>query len=188
VERGFLLGLARRTLVSAVAGAALPEVAPEGLGMILTEKRACFVTLTDQGMLRGCIGHVIPRDSLYQAVIESAQGAALRDPRFPSVRIDEVDKLRIEISVLTEPRRLEFSSSKELLASLEPNQHGVVLRIGCRTATFLPQVWEQIPDKIRFLERLSEKAGSPSDAWRGKDAVISVYQVEAFEEAEEPSS
>jgi uncharacterized protein len=185
-EREFLLELARRTVVSAAAGVSLPEVDPRELGVHLTEKRACFVTLTGEGVLRGCIGHVLPREPLYQAVIESAQGATLRDPRFPAVRTDEVDRLRIEISVLTEPRRLEFNSPDELLSRLEPNQHGVLLRTGGHTATFLPQVWEHIPDKVRFLERLSEKAGCEPAAWRAKDAAVSVYQVEAFEETDKP--
>ena len=108
--------------------------------------------------------------------------AALRDPPFSPVRPDEVAGIKIEISVLTEPQPLAFTSPDDLLGKLQPHQDGVVLRIGERGATFLPQVWEQIPDKVRFLEHLSEKAGCAPDAWRGRETSVSIYHVECFEE------
>jgi AmmeMemoRadiSam system protein A len=184
VERRFMLDLARRTLVSVVAGGLLPEPAVQELSTSLTEKRACFVTLTEDGVLRGCIGHVLPRSPLYQAVMESAEGAALHDPRFAPVCVDEVSRLRIEISVLTQPQAIDFSSPEELLAQLQPRQHGVVLKVANHSATFLPQVWEHIPDKTEFLNRLSEKAGFERSGWRGEDVTVSVYRVECFEEGE----
>ena len=183
-ERQFMLGLARQALARAASHQSLPEVASGELGPNLTQLRACFVTLTDSSGLRGCIGHILPREPLYRAVMESAHGAALRDPRFPPVQPEEVDKLRIEISVLTEPEPLVFSSPEELLDQFRPNEHGVLLRIGPRSATFLPQVWEQVPDKVRFLERLCEKAGCERSAWQRKGAVVSVYRAECFEEPE----
>lgn len=184
-ERKFLLELARRTLASVVTDPASPgpAVDPKSVSPKLEEKKACFVTLTKGGALRGCIGHILPQEPLYQAVIENARSAALRDPRFAPVRSDEVAQLQIEISVLTEPRPLAFSSPDDLLSKLQPHQDGVLLRIGLRSATFLPQVWGQLPGKVEFLDRLSEKAGCEPSAWRGKEASVSIYHVECFAES-----
>jgi AmmeMemoRadiSam system protein A len=162
----------------------LPEIRAAELPPKLAETKACFVTLTEQGQLRGCIGHLVPQEPLYRAIEDNAQGAAMRDPRFTPVQPQEVDRIKIEISVLTEPQPLAFNSPTELLDKLQPHSDGVVLRIGARRATYLPQVWDQIPDKVEFLNQLSEKAGCDSSAWRGKDASVSTYHVETFEEAE----
>ena len=181
-DRKFLLDLARKTLVSVTAGGGVPEVAEKDVPPKLAEKQACFVTLTKDGALRGCIGHLTALESLHQAVADNARNAALRDPRFLPVQPDEVAKIKIEISVLTEPEPLAFTSPDDLLSKLHPNEDGVLLHIGPRTATFLPQVWAQIPDKVKFLEHLSQKAGGEPSAWRGQDVSVSVYHVECFEE------
>lgn len=181
-ERKFLLDLARRTLKSVTAGGSLPEATNKDVPPKLLEKKACFVTLTKSGALRGCIGHLTALEPLHQAVAGNARNAALRDPRFPPVETGELGDIKIEISVLTEPQPLAFSSPEDLLRKLHPNEDGVLLHIGPRTATFLPQVWEQIPDKVSFLEHLSQKAGCESSAWRGKDVTVSIYHVECFEE------
>jgi hypothetical protein len=181
-ERKFLLELARKTLASVTANGNLPEVAAKDVPPKLAEKKACFVTLTKNGALRGCIGHLTAIEPLHQAVAENARNAALRDPRFPSVQPDELDQIRIEISVLTDPQPLPFTSPEDLLGKLHPNEDGVLLHIGPRTATFLPQVWAQVPDKAEFLNHLSQKAGCESSAWRGKDVSVSIYHVECFEE------
>lgn len=181
-ERKFLLELARKAITSVVTSGSLPETSTAAVPPKLAEKRGCFVTLTKAGALRGCIGSLVAQDPLYQGVTENARNAALRDPRFPPVAPAELDKIRIEISVLTEPQPLPFSSPDDLLSKLRPNQDGVVLRMGFRTATFLPQVWAQLPDKVEFLNRLAEKAGCEPSAWRGKETTVSVYQVESFEE------
>jgi MEMO1 family protein len=180
--RKFLLDLARQTLLRVTAGGDLPEVVGKDVPPKLAEKKACFVTLTKEGALRGCIGHMVAVEPLHQAVAENARNAALRDPRFPPVKPEELDKIKIEISVLTEPQPLAFSSPEDLLSKLHPNEDGVLLHIGPRTATFLPQVWAQIPDKVKFLEHLSEKAGCDSSAWRSKDVSVDIYHVECFEE------
>lgn len=183
-EREFLLGLARQSLMRATAAKGMPEVSsntvPEACGVA----KGCFVTLKKSGQLRGCMGNILPASPLYRAVLENARSAALRDPRFSPVTAEEAPRLRIEVSVLTEPEPLPFSSPDDLLAKLKPRRHGVVLRIGERAATFLPQVWEQLPDKNQFLEHLSAKAGCRPDAWRGTDVSVSVYRVESFEERE----
>jgi MEMO1 family protein len=181
-ERKFLLDLARKTLVRVTGDGELPEVAEKELSPKLAEKKACFVTLTKEGVLRGCIGHLTAMEPLHRAVAENARNAALRDPRFPPVKPDELDKIKVEISVLTEPQPLSFGSPDDLLSKLHPNEDGVLLHIGPRTATFLPQVWAQVPDKVKFLEHLSEKAGCERSAWRGKDVTVSIYHVECFEE------
>jgi AmmeMemoRadiSam system protein A len=181
-ERQFLLDLARKTLISVATNGSLPEVSAKEVSPKLAERKACFVTLTKDGALRGCIGHLPAMEALYQAVIENARNAAVRDPRFPPVRPDEVDQIKIEISVLTEPQPLAFSSPEDLLKKLHLNEDGVLLHIGPRTATFLPQVWAQIPDKVDFLNHLAQKAGCESSAWRGKDVSVSIYHVECFEE------
>ena len=183
-ERKFLLDLARKTIKQVAATGTLPPANPAGLSPRLTEPKGCFVTLTEGGQLRGCIGHIFPQEPLYQAVMDCARSAALEDPRFAPVRAGEVDKLQIEISVLTVPQPLAFSSWQDLLSKLQPNRDGVVLKIGPYMATYLPQVWEQIPDKEEFMTSLAEKAGCRGDAWKTPGAEVRIYHVEAFKEGE----
>jgi uncharacterized protein len=182
-ERTSMLELARTTLRTVVSGTGeLPEVCAEAYGPRLTQKRACFVTLTKEGKLRGCVGQVLAREPLYQAIATTTRSAALSDPRFSPVTAEEEPQIHIEISVLTEPQALSFSSPEDLLNQLRPHEHGVIFKIGSRLSTFLPQVWEHLPDKTEFLNRLAEKAGFPPAAWRSKAATIRVYRVESFEE------
>lgn len=188
-DRKFMLELARKTVINAAANG-LDESGPSPSPLTdtppkLAQKRACFVTLTKGGVLRGCIGNLLPQAPLYQAIIENARGAALRDPRFPPVSAEEVNDLRIEISVLSEPQPLQFNSTADLLGQLKPHEDGVLLKIGGRMATFLPQVWAQLPEKTDFLDHLSQKAGCERDAWRGEDVSVSVYHAECFEEPAE---
>ncbi len=181
-ERQLLLELARQTVTSTATNGSLPE--PKDLPARLQEKHGCFVTLTKSGELRGCIGSLIAQSPLYRAIIDNARNAAARDPRFPPVQRSELEQIRIEISVLTEPKPLAFSSPEDLLQKLKPWEDGVLLQIGPHLATFLPQVWAQLPDKVSFLEHLSQKAGCAPEDWRGKDASVSTYRVECFEEPE----
>ena len=182
-ERRYLLDLARKAVRESVTTGRLPEVSPDGLAARITGSKGCFVTLTERGELRGCIGYIMAQGPLYQAVLENARNAALHDPRFPTVSPREVDRLEIEISVLTTPRPLLFASPEDLLEKLQPHQDGVVLRIGGRSATYLPQVWDQLPDKVDFLNNLAEKAGCAPDAWRQPGALVLIYHVEAFKES-----
>jgi AmmeMemoRadiSam system protein B/AmmeMemoRadiSam system protein A len=187
-DRHYLLDLARRTVREAAATGKLPEVSADGLAPKFTAPKACFVTLTRRGDLRGCIGNLEPGGPLYQAIVENARSAALRDSRFEPVTPREVDQLEIEISVLTEPQPLFFSSSADLLRKLQPGVDGVVLQIGRHSATFLPQVWEQLPDKVDFLNHLAEKAGCASTAWRQPGTSVFIYHVECFKESEEKTA
>lgn len=181
-QRQFLLKLARDTLVRAVNHQTPPKPDAGPLKAPLTEDRACFVTLTQKGKLRGCIGCTEPQGSLVECVIHKTEDAALRDPRFPPMTADELVLTDIEISVLTPPKKLEFKTPDELLKKLRPNVDGVVLHLGAAQAVYLPQVWEQLPKKVEFLDHLAEKAGRPKDAWREPGTEVLVYQVEAFQE------
>jgi hypothetical protein len=187
-DRRFLLGLARRTLRAVTAGGQLPGLPAATLDPKFIAAAGCFVTLTKHRDLRGCIGYITPEGPLYQAVIDNARNAALRDQRFPPVTPREVDQLEIEISVLTVPLPLFFSSPEDLLRKLHPGVDGVVLRIGGRSATYLPQVWEQIPDRADFLNNLAEKAGCEPSAWRQSNVSVLVYHVESFKESDKETT
>lgn len=182
-ERSFLLKLARDTVTAAAEHKKSPAPPESALSPRLAEKRACFVTLTKHGDLRGCIGTLVARDPLYAEVIDKARAAAVEDPRFRPVSAEEVPRLEIEVSVLTPPEPLAFSSPEDLLKKLHPGKDGVVLQIGQNAATYLPQVWGQLPDRIQFLDTLAEKAGCPPKAWRGPDVKVSIYHVESFRDA-----
>ncbi len=183
-ERAQLLRLARRSLAEVVTNNALPEVATNAFPQNFVDVKGCFVTLTEQGRLRGCIGHILPQEPLYKAVMDNSLNAATRDPRFRPVRPEELDRVNIEISVLTVPEPLAFNSPEDLLAKLQPGRDGVVLRMGGLSATYLPQVWEQIPDKTQFLDTLAEKAGAAAGDWRAPGTQVFTYRVESFKEAE----
>lgn len=180
-QRKYLLGLARESARRAVLGEKPPE--PNGaVDPALRQERACFVTLTKGGELRGCIGCIFPQEPLYRAVIRLARSAAVEDFRFSPVAGDELKQVAIEISVLTVPQPLRYQGPEDLAAKLRPGVDGVVLRFSRGEATFLPQVWEQLPDRAEFLGHLSSKAGQPADAWRDSLAEVLTYQVEAFHE------
>ncbi len=145
--------------------------------MKFCDKKACFVTLTENGELRGCIGSLEPRQELWKDVIENAKHAGFNDFRFAPVSRDELDKIKIEISVLTEPKKLGIG--KEVFDEID-NKMGIILKKGFYSATFLPQVWEQLSSKKEFLEHLSRKANLEKDDW--KDAEIWHYRVESVGE------
>lgn len=131
----------------------------------LAEPGASFVTLTQEGELRGCIGSLEAHRPLRLDVQENAVAAAFRDPRFPPLRREELARTRVEVSLLTAPEPLVAASEAEALAELRPGEDGVIFQVGPRRATFLPQVWESLPNGPAFLARLREKAGLPADFW-----------------------
>jgi len=186
-ERQFLLELARKSVAAAVTGSEAPKEDAAVLEKFRV-RQACFVTLTEKGHLRGCIGSIFPEEPLYQAVIRRARLAATEDPRFPAVRADELKVIEVEVSVLTMPKRLAFTSPQDLLAKLRPGIDGVVLSVENHQATYLPQVWEQLPDKRLFMNELAQKAGLSAGAWERPDAAVMTYQVEAFKEHGEPKA
>jgi AmmeMemoRadiSam system protein A len=115
-------------------------------------------------------------------VEKNAQNAAFKDPRFPRLSAKELSEIDIEASVLSVPERLDFKDGDDLKRQLLPNVHGVILSRGMRSSTFLPQVWEQLPDKELFLEQLCLKGGMPATAWKDPATNVEVYQAEVFGE------
>jgi len=181
-EKQTLLAFARESIVNAVAGRRLPALPENRLTEPLRAQGAAFVTLTIAGDLRGCIGSLQAYRPLVEDVQQHAVDAALNDYRFQPVSDIEVPLLEIEISVLTKPEPLRYSSPEELPKLLKPNQDGVVLRDGSLSATFLPQVWEQLPTPEVFLGHLCQKMGVSADHWRRKLLNVSIYHVEEFKE------
>jgi AmmeMemoRadiSam system protein A/AmmeMemoRadiSam system protein B len=141
-----------------------------------------FVTLKIGSQLRGCIGSLVGHEPLAEGVRTNALNAALHDPRFRPLTAEELDRVAIEVSVLTTPQPLEYADAADLAARLRPHVDGVTIRKGFSSATFLPQVCEQLPDVETFLYHLCQKAGLPGDAWRKGNLQVETYQVQYFEE------
>ncbi len=148
----------------------------------LKKVRATFLTLTKNEELRGCIGSLEARQSLVEDVRQNAVSAAFSDPRFSPLSSKEFADIKIEISILTPPRNLEYSNAADLLAKLRAGKDGVILTSEWNSATYLPQVWEDLPKKEEFLESLCAKAGLPLDAWRSGKLKIQIYEAEKFGE------
>ena len=185
-QGSILLRLARQTIAGHLH---LPVSAPvqeaELADPDLQAKRGVFVTLKKHGALRGCIGSLVGQESIIDGVRRHALNAAFHDSRFPPVTAEEVPDLRIDVSVLTEPQPLAYHDDQDLLRKLRPRVDGVILRApGGAGATFLPQVWEQLPDPQLFLGHLCLKAGLPQHAWQSGQLEIDTYQVQHFEEDE----
>ena len=181
-EKRILLKLARQSIELATSHHPLLSLVLIEYPAPLQQEGASFVTLTENGELRGCIGALEPYQPLVQDVCEHAAAAAMDDYRFTPVTPGEVPNLAIEISRLTVPQPLSYQQPAELLAYLKPGVDGVILRDGMHRATFLPQVWEKLPAPAAFLSQLCQKMGAPSDLWRRKTLQVFTYQVEEFEE------
>ncbi len=148
----------------------------------LAEKRATFVTLKVGGKeLRGCIGSILPTQSLYDDVIANAKSAAFHDPRFPALTEEEYRRCSVEVSLLTVPRELPYADTEDLRRKIRPGTDGVILQLGGRSATFLPQVWEELPDFDMFFAHLGMKAGIGANVLEYHPQIFT-YQAEHFEE------
>jgi AmmeMemoRadiSam system protein B/AmmeMemoRadiSam system protein A len=177
-----LLKLARQTIAERLGKRSI-KVDPDSMtDSVFKEKRGTFVTLTINKQLRGCIGNLDSTDSIVEGIERNAVNAAFRDPRFPPLKAKELERVDIEVSILTDPQPLEYRDGKDLLSKLCVNVDGVILRKGAYSATFLPQVWEQLPQPEKFLSHLCTKAGLPSDTWEKGHLEILTYQVQYFEE------
>jgi AmmeMemoRadiSam system protein A len=143
---------------------------------------ATFVTLTQHGNLRGCIGSLEAWRPLAQDVHENALAAAFRDPRFAPLTAEELTITRVEVSLLTPAEPIHFSSEANALFQLRPEIDGVIFTAGDRRSTFLPQVWEQLPDPAIFMAHLKQKAGLPAGYW-GPDVRLERYGVKKWKEA-----
>jgi len=149
------------------------------------EPGACFVTLTKNGELRGCIGSLAAWRPLLEDVRANAVAAATQDPRFPPMTPGELPAVAVEVSVLSAPRPLPVSSLREAYAALRPGVDGVILETGTRhRATFLPQVWQGLPDPVQFLQHLWLKAGVAPGVWH-EGTTLQTYTVRAWHEVPE---
>lgn len=185
-DKIYLLKLARQTLQSYLKTGKKTNIDKKTLSPYLKSSKGCFVTLhvKKNHALRGCIGYITPRGPLYQSVIENSINAALNDYRFNKVTYKELNKLELEISVLTIPRKLEYQSVQELLKKLIPLKHGVIIKTKHSQSTYLPQVWQQITNKEDFLSHLCRKQGVSPDCWKDPDTMIEVYQAIVFNESQ----
>jgi uncharacterized protein len=181
-EQKMLLKIARQAIEYRVHGHALPEIQLDELPTALQEIGASFVTLTINRHLRGCIGTLDAYQPLAKDVQEHALAAAFQDPRFPMVTKADLPRIRIEISTLTPRTPLKYKSPQDLVAKLRPHIDGVILQDGLRKATFLPQVWDKLPDPEVFLAHLCMKMGAPENLWCQKPLEVFIYQVQDFHE------
>ena len=149
----------------------------------LEEPGATFVTLEQDGELRGCIGSLVAHRRLAVDVRENALAAAFRDPRFAPLNSRELDVTTVEVSLLAPPAPFEVADEDDLLSRLVPGVDGIVIELGARRATFLPQVWESLPDPRDFVGALKRKAGLPADFW-SPEVRVSRYTVARWHEAE----
>jgi len=145
----------------------------------LLQPAATFVTLTMDGQLRGCMGSLSAARALGQDVASNARAAAFEDPRFPKLTREEWRRCAVEVSLLSAPKALPFGDEADLLAQLRPGEDGLILECDGRRGTFLPQVWETLPDRRQFLHALVAKAGLPADTRLARCRILR-YRVAKF--------
>ncbi len=147
------------------------------------EEGAVFVTLkTKEGALRGCVGSLIAHRSLYEDIIENSLSSAFKDPRFPPLNITELPFIKIELSLLQTPAELTYSSGEDLLNKITPNEDGLIIKYEEHQATFLPSVWEELPQKEEFISRLCQKAGLEPDFYKSGKLEVYTYKADKFSE------
>jgi len=154
-----LLQLARAAIDEALGGPPLPATMPQWLDA----PGACFVTLRNEERLRGCVGSLRPQRPLREDVIANARAAALTDPRFLPLEREDLPETSIEVSLLDMPEPIRFSDRESLLRQIVPGEDGLIVTSGSARATFLPQVWEVLPDPGTFVDELMRKSGMPRD-------------------------
>ncbi|MEM4330838.1 MAG: AmmeMemoRadiSam system protein A [Candidatus Pacearchaeota archaeon] len=173
-----LLKLARESIKSFLEEKKL-EI-PEEIKREFSEKKASFVTLKINNNLRGCIGTLFPTKELWRDVSENAINAAFKDPRFFPLTKEEFEKIKIEVSILSLPKKIDYKDIKDLKRKIKGK--GVILSYSFYSATYLPQVWEEIKDEEQFLSSLCLKAGLPSNFWKTNKLEILTYEVEKISE------
>lgn len=182
-SKNYLLDLSRRALIAYFRDSKKLEIdESEIMDPLLTQRGATFVTLTIDGDLRGCIGTLIPKNKIYKDVINNTINAAFSDPRFPQLAESEVSKVKIEISILSEPKHVALDSPEEFLKEIGKFKPGLIIQLGLNQATYLPQVWEDLPDPGEFMSSLCQKAGLQEEDWKLSDSEVFTYQVENFSE------
>ena len=164
-DQSLLLELARNSISEGCRTGIAPRVDLAQIPDSLRIHCATFVTLKKQGELRGCIGSLKPQRTLAEDVVHNAYASAFSDSRFYPVKTEELSDIQIEISVLSPMEAMAVASEEELLSAIKPNIDGLLIQNNYHSATFLPQVWEQLPDPVEFLLHLKQKAGLPSHEW-----------------------
>lgn len=145
----------------------------------LLENRACFVTIEISRRLRGCIGTLQAYRPLIIDIVANAQAAAFKDPRFEPLSSEEFKKITLQVSVLSNPEPLQFSSEEDLLTKIQPKIDGLIITDLNHRGTFLPSVWDQLPNKVDFWQHLKLKAGLPPDYW-SNSIKVQRYTTESF--------
>lgn len=168
---------------NAIAGEFGIAPRPEPDHPALAEPGATFVTLTQQGQLRGCIGSLEAHRALDSDVRANARFAAFHDPRFPPLTRDELERTRVEVSLLTPAVPLIFRDEADAIRQMQPGIDGMIFDCYGRRGTFLPQVWESLPEPRDFFRHLKQKAGFSADFW-SPDVKLFRYEVQKWKEPE----
>ena len=185
IEHKYLLSLSRRVIKKYLSERSVLTLEQESLPSdFLRDKRGVFVTLTINNELRGCIGNLEPEKPIYQAVIDNSLAAAFYDPRFPPLTILELQKAKIEISILGPLKKLQFSAAEQLANYLKQKKPGLLIKKNFNQATFLPQVWLELSEPEEFLQQLCLKAGLDRESWKDLTLEIYEYEVEKFQEGD----
>jgi AmmeMemoRadiSam system protein A len=178
-QRTTLLEVARLSIEHGLRSGRPLSVSPSEYHRDLKAVRASFVTLQQRGQLRGCIGHLEAVHPLVVDVAENAFAAAFRDPRFAPLRAEEWPTVDVHLSILTTPEPLHFRDEADLLGQIRPGEDGLILQDGPNRGTFLPSVWDSLPDPVDFLTHLKLKAGLAANHWSGH-VEVSRYRTESF--------
>jgi len=178
-QRACLIEVARRSIETGLQTGQPLVVIPSEYHRDLKAVRASFVTLQTNGKLRGCIGHLDAVQPVVVDVAENAFAAAFRDPRFAPLTAEEWPGVSVHLSLLTTPRPMHFEDEADLLGQLRPGEDGLVLQDGPNRGTFLPSVWDSLPEPAAFLAHLKQKAGLAANHWSPRVEVLR-YRTESF--------
>ncbi len=181
-EKKFMLELSRKSIENYLEKGSELVVDEKDVPEKLKEQMGCFVTYSKNSQLRGCIGNILPQSKIYKCIIENSVKAALEDIRFPPIKKEELKEVEMSISILSEPVFFGNGGGIELLELLSEGEYGVILMRGESQGTFLPSVWETIPDEIDFLENLCLKSGMEKSCWTDTETEIYIYNAEDFSE------
>ena len=182
-DKEYLLKIARRAMQRYFQDEGVFQVEKDELPQSLKEKKGTFVTLWKNNELRGCIGDLESEKPIYQSVIDNCLASALLDSRFTALKGDELNDIKIEISILSELKKLpNFTDYDSFLKYLNKYKPGLLIKKGAHQATFLPQVWEDLSSAELFISHLCEKAGLEKDEWKRMDLEIYQYSAAVFKE------
>jgi AmmeMemoRadiSam system protein A len=179
IERATLLEIAFDSIVTGLGTGQPLKITSEALPDKLSDIRACFVTLEQDGRLRGCIGSLEPHTTLANDASHNAYASAFRDPRFKPLQAVELDTLTIQMSILGKATAIDFASEQDLIKQLRPGIDGLILQDIRFRGTFLPSVWKSLPAPDQFLAHLKLKAGLPGDHW-SESVRVWRYTTESF--------